>query len=74
MYGVKTDESAMGIGLEIMPSPLATVSWNSGVPVMVRTPAPMERSGRTPSRPVRNPSSSAQRMSAPPDMIEVCAM
>jgi hypothetical protein len=74
MYGVKTDESAMGIGLETMASPLAIVSWNSGVPVMVRTPPPMEISGNTPRMPVRNPSRSAHLTSAPPAMIEVCTM
>ncbi len=74
MCGVNTDESAIGIGFETIASPLAMVSWNSGVPVIVRPAAPTEISGKMPSSPVRKPSSKLQRISAPPETIDVCAM
>ena len=40
MYGVSTDELAIGTGFESCASTLAMVSWNSDVPVTVRTPLP----------------------------------
>ena len=59
----------MGSGLEICTSRPTIVSWNCGVPVIVRTPPPTAMSGRMPGTPERKPSSSDMRTSAPPEMM-----